>query len=330
MTFNALMVEKDEVGTVSAGVQAIDQGQLPDGDVTIAVEYSTVNYKDGLCLGSGGGLVRSYPHVPGVDLAGVVEQSDSDSFKPGDRVVSTGWRVGETHWGGYAQKARLKSEWLVLLPDSLSTRDAMIIGTAGLTAILAIRRLESTGMKTDDRPVLVTGASGGVGSMAVALLSRLGYEVAAVTGRPDNGPYLEQLGADQIIDRAELAETVKRPLESERWGGCIDSVGGAMLARVLGQMAYNASIVAVGLAGGASLPASVIPFLLRQVSLIGIDSVMCPLSERRVAWVSLARLLPRTVLDDMATSATLAEVPKLGEQILAGQVRGRIVVDVNA
>ena len=326
--FNAMIVEKDDAGQTSASVQQIDLDRLPAGEVTVAVDYSTVNYKDGLCLGPGGGLVRNYPHIPGIDFAGTVEASDDARYEPGDKVVLTGWRVGEAHWGGYAQKARVKADWLVPLPEGLSTRDAMAVGTAGLTAMLAVMALEDHGIKAG--PVLVTGASGGVGSVATAILSHLGYKVAAVTGRPEGADYLRDLGATEIIAREELAETVKRPLEGERWGGCVDAVGGAMLARVLGQMEYGASVAAVGLAGGAGLPATVIPFLLRGVNLLGIDSVMQPYDNRLRAWKRVASDLPMDKLQAMITPATLSDLPRLGADILQGQVRGRVVVDVNS
>lgn len=326
--FNALMVEKNEDGKTAAAVKEIRIEDLPAGDVTVAVEYSTVNYKDGLCIGPGGGLVRKYPHVPGIDFAGTVEASDDDRYRVGDQVVLTGWRVGEAHWGGYSQKARVKGDWLVPLPDGLTTRQAMAVGTAGFTAMLAVMALEDHGIKAG--PVLVTGASGGVGSVATAILSNLGHDVAAVTGRPESADYLRDLGATQIVARADIAETVKRPLEAETWGGCIDAVGGEMLARVLGQMQYGASVAAVGLAGGANLPATVIPFLLRGVNLLGIDSVMQPFDNRLRAWRRIATDLPMGKLDAMIQPATLSDLPKLGADILAGQVRGRVVVDVNA
>ncbi len=273
--FNALVVEKDEAsGKTSASVQRIGEDRLPAGDVTVAVEYSTVNYKDGLCIGPGGGLVRTYPHVPGIDFAGTVEASDDDRYKPGDKVVLTGWRVGESHWGGYAQKARVKADWLVPLPDGITTRQAMAVGTAGFTSMIAVLALEAHGLKPGSGPVLVTGASGGVGSVATAILANLGYEVAAVTGRPQSADYLKSLGASRIVARKEINEAIKKPLEAETWAGCIDAVGGEMLARVLGQMKYGTSVAAVGLAGGATYPGSVIPFLLRSVNLLGIDSVM--------------------------------------------------------
>jgi len=330
MAFNALVVEKDEAGNTSASVQQVGEDRLPAGDVTVAVEYSTLNYKDGLCLGSGGGLVRSWPHVPGIDFAGTVEASDDPRFAPGDKVVLTGWWVGERQWGGYAQKARVRGDWLVPLPAGLSARQAMAVGTAGFTAMLAVMALEDHGLKPGNGPVLVTGAAGGVGSVAVALLAALGHEVAAVTGRPETEGYLRDLGATSIVPRADLAETVKRPLESETWAGCVDAVGGAMLARVLGQLKYGASVAAVGLAGGAALPATVIPFLLRGVNLLGIDSVTRPTADRLRAWERIATDLPMDKLEAMIRPATLADLPDLGRAILKGQVQGRVVVDVNA
>jgi acrylyl-CoA reductase (NADPH) len=329
MTFNALVVEKNEDGKTAAAVQQIGLDQLPDGDVTVAVEYSTVNYKDGLCIGAGGGLVRNYPHVPGIDFAGTVESPDDGRYKAGDKVVLTGWRVGENRWGGYAQKARGKADMLVPLPGGLDTRMAMAVGTAGFTAMLAVMALEDHGLKPGAGPVLVTGAAGGVGSVATAILANLGYEVAAVTGRPDAAEYLTGLGATQIVAREEINETVKRPLEAETWAGCIDAVGGDMLARVLGQMKYGASVSAVGLAGGMGLPTTVIPFLLRGVNLLGIDSVMQPYDNRLRAWARIASDLPLEKLEAMITPATLSDLPGLGRDILKGQVKGRIVVDVN-
>ena len=328
--FNALVVEKDEDGKTSAAVQQISEADLPEAEVTVAVEYSTVNYKDGLCIGPGGGLVRNYPHVPGIDFAGTIEASSDARYKPGDKVVLTGWRVGEAHWGGYSQKARVRADWLVPLPAGLTTRQAMAVGTAGFTAMLAVMALEDHGLKPGHGEVLVTGAAGGVGSVAVAILSALGHEVAAVTGRPETEEYLRGLGATRIVPRAELAETVKRPLESETSTGCVDAVGGAMLARVLGQMKYGASVAAVGLAGGAGLPATVVPFLLRGVNLLGIDSVMQPYANRLRAWERIAKDLPMDKLEAMIQPATLADLPELGAEILNGQVRGRVVVDVNA
>ena len=324
----ALLVEKDDEGKTSASVQEIDEARLPDGNVTVSVEYSTVNYKDGLCIGPGGGLVRNYPHVPGVDFAGVVEASEDTRYAPGDKVVLTGWRVGEGHWGGYAEKARVKADWLVPLPDGLTTRQAMAVGTAGFTSMLAVMALEDQGLQPGQGEVLVTGAAGGVGSVATAILANLGYEVAGVTGRPETEAYLKELGAARVVPREELAETVKRPLEAETWAGCVDAVGGDMLARVLGQMKYGSSVAAVGLAGGAGLPATVIPFLLRGVNLLGIDSVMRPYEDRVRAWERIAKDLPMGKLEAMVQPATLEDLPKLGADILKGQVKGRVVVDV--
>ena len=329
--FNALVVNKDEEsGKTSAAVEQVSLDQLPEGNVVVNVEYSTVNYKDGLCIGPGGGLVREYPHIPGIDLAGTIESSDDPRFSAGDSVVLTGWRVGEVHWGGYSQKARVNADWLVPLPSGLSSRQAMAVGTAGFTAMLAVMALEDHGLKPDQGPVLVTGAAGGVGSVATAILANLGYEVAAVTGRPETEEYLRSLGATRIVPREEINETVKRPLERETWAGCVDAVGGDMLARVLGQMKYGGSVSAVGLAGGAGLPATVIPFLLRGVNLLGIDSVMQPYENRLRAWERIASDLPMDKLEAMIHPATLGDLPALGKDILKGQVKGRVVVDVNA
>ncbi|KUF11785.1 acryloyl-CoA reductase [Pseudoponticoccus marisrubri] len=330
--FKALLVEKDaESGKTHAAVQELDEARLPEGEVTVAVEYSTVNYKDGLCIGPGGGLVRNYPHVPGIDFAGTVEASSDDRYSPGDKVVLTGWRVGEAHWGGYAQKARVKADWLVPLPEGLDTRAAMAVGTAGFTAMLAVMALEDHAMTPKDGPVLVTGAAGGVGSVAVAILAKLGFEVAAVTGRPEQEDYLRGLGASQIVARDELTEVTRKPLESERWAGCVDAVAGAMLGRVLKQMKYGSSVAAIGLAGGAAIEGALItPFILRGVNLLGIDSVLQPVEMRRRAWARIAQDLPMDKLEEMVQPATLADLPQLGHDILKGQVKGRVVVDVNA
>jgi acrylyl-CoA reductase (NADPH) len=329
MSFRALLVEKDDEGKTSASVETLEDDRLPEGEVTVAVEYSTVNYKDGLCIGPGAGLVRTYPHVPGIDFAGTVEASEDDRYSPGDKVVLTGWRVGEAHWGGYAEKARVKADWLVPLPEGLTTRQAMAVGTAGFTAMLAIMALEDHGLKPGDGDVLVTGAAGGVGSVAVAILARLGHSVAAVTGRPEQADYLKELGAATIVPREELTEVTKKPLESERWAGCVDAVAGAMLGRVLKQMNYGASVAAIGLAGGAAIEGALItPFILRGVNLLGIDSVMRPYDDRVRAWSRIASDLPMEKLEAMVEPATLADLPELGRAILKGQVRGRVVVDV--
>ncbi len=326
MTFTALVVDRTDDGTISQSVKELDDTALPEGDVTVRVEYSTVNYKDGLCLTGQGGLVRNYPHVPGVDFAGTVESSSDARYAAGDRVILTGWRVGEVRWGGYASKARVKADWLVPLPKQLTARQAMAVGTAGLTAVLALQALEAHGLTPDKGEVLVTGAAGGVGSVAVAVLAKCGYLVAAVTGRPETEAYLRDLGASRIIARAELAEVSKRPLETETWAGCVDAVGGAMLARVLGQMNYGASVAAVGLAGGSALPATVIPFLLRGVNLLGIDSVHYPYEGRVRAWNRIAVDLPMDKLEAMVSEAKLADLPSIGADILKGAVKGRVVV----
>ena len=328
--FKALVVNKDEEsGKTSAAVEEIDLAQLPQGEVTVAVEYSTVNYKDGLCIGPGGGLVRNYPHVPGIDFSGTVEESSDDRYKPGDKVVLTGWRVGEAHWGGYAQKARVRADWLVPLPKGLDARQAMAVGTAGLTAMLAVQALEDQGLKAG--PVLVTGAAGGVGSVATAILANLGHKVAAVTGRAEQADYLRDLGASDILGREEFEEVTRKPLEGERWGGCVDAVAGAMLGRVLKQMEYGSSVAAIGLAGGAAIEGALItPFILRGVNLLGIDSVMQPYDNRVRAWQRIARDLPMDKLEAMVQPATLSDLPGLGRDILKGQVKGRVVIDVNA
>ncbi|WMS44730.1 MDR family oxidoreductase [Acuticoccus sp. MNP-M23] len=329
----ALIVEKQD-DAVSATIQTIDESRLPAGEpgdqmVTVKISHTTVNYKDGLCVTGTGGLVRNFPHVPGIDFAGTVETSDDPRYKPGDAVVLTGWRVGEAWWGGYAEKARVKGDWLVPLPDGLTARQAMAVGTAGFTAMLAVMALERHGLKTGGRPVLVTGASGGVGSVAVAILSRLGHDVAAVTGRPEQADYLSDLGATSIVPRADLAEAPSRPLGRETYAGCIDAVGGAMLSHALTLLEYGGSAAAVGLAGGAKMDgATVVPFLLRGINLLGIDSVMQPRENRLEAWTRVARDLPMEKLEAMIVPATLDDVPELAEDILKGKVRGRVVVEV--
>lgn len=330
MTFRALVIDKAADGSVSQAVRELDDDLLPEGDVTVHIDYSTLNYKDGLCMHGQGGLVRSYPHVPGVDFSGVVESSEDPRYKSGDRVVLTGWRVGEARWGGYATRARVKADWLVKLPDALSNRQAMAIDTAGLTAMFAVIALEKAGLTPDRGDVLVTGAAGGVGSVAVAILAKLGYTVAAVTGRPEAADYLRNLGASAIVDRAELAEAGAKPLESERWAAAIDAVGGEMLAKILKQMKYNGSAATIGLAAGAAVPSfTVIPFLLRGVNLLGIDSVMRPHEDRVEAWSRIVTDLPMAKLDAMVSEHGLAEMPALGRSILKGGVRGRVVVNPN-
>jgi acrylyl-CoA reductase (NADPH) len=323
-----LLTEKD--GKVTAQITELDEERLPEGDVTVRVQYSTLNYKDGLILNGLGRLVRTYPHVPGVDFAGVVEASQHPRFRPGDNVILTGWRVGEMHWGGYAERARVKGDWLVKLPVDLTARNAMAIGTAGFTAMLCVMALEAHGLTPAAGDVLVTGAAGGVGSVAVAVLAKLGHRVVASTGRADTHAYLKALGAAEIVDRATLAQPSGKPLERERWAGCIDSVGGATLAAVLQQMKYRASVAACGLAGGNKLETTVIPFIIRGVKLLGIDSVMSPREERKEAWERLTRDLPPDKLESMIVPAKLEDLPALSKQILDGKVRGRVVVEIGA
>jgi len=325
--FKALVLD-NLGGSVTAEVRDLSETSLPAGDVTVAIEYSSVNYKDGLVVGGQGGLVKKYPHVPGIDFAGTVIDSQNPAYAIGDRVMLTGWRVGEIHWGGLAQMARVRGEWLVPLPPGLSTREAMAIGTAGFTAMLALITLEDHGLSPAAGEVLVTGAAGGVGSVATALLARRGYPVVASTGRAETTEYLKRLGAAAVIDRSPFAEPAKRPLESERWAACIDSVGGNTLARVLAQTRYGGSVAAVGLAGGSELHHSVVPFLLRGVSLLGIDSVMCSRERRLPAWQRIAEILPRATLAAITVEVGLADVPRIAGEILAGKVRGRVVVNV--
>src|SRR5215831_14601226 len=328
-TFRALVLH-EEGRKVVPRIEALDETRLPQGDVTVAVEYSTLNYKDGMILQGIGRLVRNYPHVPGIDFAGTVERSDSPQFKPGDPVILTGWRVGEIQWGGYAEKARVPASYLVHRPKGITARQAMAIGTAGFTAMLAVIALERHGLEPSAGEVLVTGAAGGLGSIAVALLSHLGNRVVASTGRADQRDYLTALGAADLVERASLAAKPSRPLDSERWAGAIDAVGGNTLATILTQLKYRASVAACGLAGGSDLPATVIPFLLRGVNLLGIDSVMCPRDERTEAWQRLARDLPLDRLERMTQTVPLSGLPELAPQILKGEVRGRTIVDIAA
>jgi len=328
-TFRALVLREDS-GKISAAIETRDNSELPDGDVTVAVRYSTLNYKDGMVLGGIGRLVRDYPHVPGIDFAGVVEESGSDRYKPGDQVILTGWRVGEARWGGYAQKARVKADWLVPLPDGLTDKQAMALGTAGFTAMLAVMDLPDHGIEPDSGPVLVTGGNGGVGGVAIAILAAAGYEVHASTGRPKLADHLKSIGAAEIIARDELDVEPERPLATERWAGVVDAVAGNTLASVLPQMKYHGAVAACGLAGGAQLKTTVVPFLLRGVNLLGIDSVMRPFEDRVTAWRRIASDLPMEQLEAMVQPATLSDLPALGAAILKGQIRGRVVVDVNS
>jgi acrylyl-CoA reductase (NADPH) len=329
-TFRALLSEQGPDRKVTSTIQTLDDSRLPAGDVMVRVEHTTLNYKDGLVLTSGGGLVKTWPHVGGIDFAGTVEASDNPGFRAGDRVVLNGYRVGELHWGGYASRARVKGEWLVKLPDAISTRRAMAIGTAGYTAMLCVLALEKHGVRPAGGEILVTGAAGGVGSVAVAILAKLGYTVVAATGRPQEGDYLRGLGAATIMARKELTEAPDRPLLGERFAGAVDTVSGVMFARALAMLKYGGAAAVCGLAGGASFPGSIIPFILRGVSVYGIDSVMLPMAPRLEAWKRLATDLPMDKLDAMIVGATLADLPALAPQILKGQVRGRIMVDVGA
>jgi acrylyl-CoA reductase (NADPH) len=325
-TFKALRIDKTEKGTTAAIAQ-FDDAELMDGDVTVRVEWSTLNYKDGLALTGKAPVVRRFPMIAGIDFAGTVEQSANPAWKAGDKVVCNGWGMGETHLGAYAEKARVKGDWLVRLPDGMSTRDAMAIGTAGYTAMLSVLALEDHGLKPASGPVVVTGAAGGVGSVATAILGKLGYHVIASTGRAAEADYLKRLGAAEIIERAELA-AAPRPLSKERWAGGVDSVGSNTLANLLSMTKYGGAIAACGLAAGMDLPASVAPFILRGVCLLGIDSVMCPIDRRRVAWTRLARDLDKSKLTEMTGEIPLDQVVDAGSKILAGQVRGRIVVKI--
>jgi len=325
-TFKAIVIEKSDGGQ-KVSLTDFDEANLMEGNVTVRVEWSTVNYKDGLAITGKAPVVRRFPMIPGIDLAGSVESSSDPRWKPGDRVILNGWGLGETHLGGYAEKARVKADWLVPLPARNSARGAMAIGTAGYTAMLAVMALERHGLTPRQGPVIVTGAAGGVGSVAIAILARLGFEVIASTGRPAEADYLRALGASEIIERKELAGAAK-PLGRERWAGGIDSVGSTTLANVLSMTRYGGAVAACGLAGGMDLPATVAPFILRAVSLIGIDSVMCPMEKRREAWKRLASDLDAGKLAPMISEIDLAGVPDACRRIMEGDVRGRIVVKI--
>lgn len=325
--FKGILIEKDEAG-YRASVQGIDDARLPEGDVTVRVDYSSLNYKDGLAITGKGPVVRKFPMVPGIDIAGTVEASANPDYKAGDRVVLNGWGVGETHWGGLAQKARLRGEWLVPLPAAFSARQAVAIGTAGYTAMLCVMALERHGVKPGDGEIVVTGAAGGVGSVAIAVLAKLGYTVVAVSGRSEEGDYLKQLGAAEIIDRSAFSAPGK-PLGKERWAGAVDVVGSHTLANICATTRYRGVVTACGLAGGMDFPSSVAPFILRGVTLIGVDSVMCPRPERLVAWERLGRDLDVAKLDVITREVALAEAIPTAAQLMDGKVRGRVVVDVN-
>ena len=325
--FQALVLRETDRKITSA-IETLSEADLPDGDVTVRVTHTTLNYKDGMVLKGIGRLVREYPHIPGIDFAGVVEVSDNPAYKPGDGVALTGWRVGEVHWGGYAEKARVKSDWLIPLPDGLEAADAMGIGTAGFTAMLAVRKLEEHGLTPGSGQMLVTGGAGGVGGVAIAILAKLGYEVVASTGRPEHHDYLRLMGATEVVGRAELAEEPSRPLNRERFAAAIDNVGGDTLANLLTQVAYGGSVAAVGLAGGAELSTTVLPFLLRGVNLLGVDSVMCPRAQRLETWDRLLKDLPIKKLRQMVRSHRLEDLPSLGVEILEGKIRGRVVIEL--
>ena len=328
-TFRALRLEKTDAAPAITFVD-LTEDDLMEGDVTVRVDYSTINYKDGLALTGKAPVVRKWPLIPGIDFSGVVETSSHGDFKAGDRVILNGWGVGETHDGGYAQKARVKGDWLVKAPDGIDNARAMAIGTAGYTAMLCVLALEKNGVMPASGDVIVTGAAGGVGSVAVAILSKLGYRVIASTGRVDSeGDFLKLLGAAEVIDRAELSAP-GRPLGKERWAAGIDAVGSHTLANVLAQTKYDGTVAACGLAQGMDLPATVAPFIMRNVTLAGVDSAMRPRPQRVQAWTRLASDLDLGLLDSLTSRAVLADLPRLGEQIIAGQVRGRVVVDVNA
>jgi acrylyl-CoA reductase (NADPH) len=325
-TFKAIRIDRADKGTTAALTQ-FDEADLMDGDVTVRVGWSTLNYKDGLAVTGKAPVVRRFPMIAGIDFAGTVEQSTHPRWKAGDQVIGTGWGMGETHLGAYAEKARVKGDWLVALPDGLSARDAMAIGTAGFTAMLAVMALETHGLSPNSGPIVVTGAAGGVGSVATAVLSKLGYHVIASTGRMAEAGYLKSLGAAEVIDRNELSGPAK-PLAKERWAGGVDSVGSTTLANVLSMSKYAGAVAACGLAAGMDLPSSVAPFILRGVCLLGIDSVMCPLERRKAAWDRLARDLDRAKLSEITHEIGLEQVFDVAARILSGDVRGRIVVKI--
>ncbi|GLQ71982.1 acrylyl-CoA reductase (NADPH) [Vibrio penaeicida] len=323
--FQALVLNQEDKKTI-ASIESLDDSHLPEGDVVIDVDYTSLNYKDGLAITGKGKIIRQFPMVPGIDLAGTVVTSSDERYQTGDKVVLTGWGVGENHWGGMAQRASLKADWLVPLPSGLGSKQAMMVGTAGLTAMLCVQAIIDGDVKPEDGEILVTGASGGVGSVAVTLLSTLGYNVVAVSGRVEkNGPLLEKLGASRVIDRSEFEEPA-RALEKQIWAGAIDTVGSKVLAKVLAQMDYNSTVAVCGLAGGFDLPTTVMPFILRNVRLQGVDSVYCPYEKRTVAWEKLTELLPASYFEQACTEIPLIDAPKYAEDITNGQVTGRVVI----
>ncbi len=332
-TFNALVVRESEAGnprSATASIEELTDGDLPDyadsETVVVDIDYSSLNYKDGMALTGRNRIIRSFPMVPGIDFSGTVVSSDSSRFAPGDDVILTGWAVGEKYWGGYSQRQRVKADWLVTRPAGLTSEQAMGIGTAGLTSMLCVLGLEAGGVNPSDGPIVVTGAAGGVGSVAIAILSELGFNVTAVTGRPEEHDYLRSLGASAFVTRDEMSE-VPRPLEAETWAGAVDVVGSNMLARIIAQTKYHGVVTACGLAGGTDLPSTVMPFILRGVRLQGIDSVMAPRADREVAWARLATDLPSDLLTAMTQVVPMSSLPEQGEEIMAGQTRGRLVVD---
>lgn len=327
--FNALVLNQDESKKTTAAIEQLSTSDLPDEDVLVKVDYSSLNYKDGLAVTGKGKIIRNFPMVPGIDMVGTVEESSDARYSAGDKVVLTGWGVGENYWGGFSQYAKLKADWLVPLPKGMDPIRTMQIGTAGLTAMLCVMALEEGGVTPDSGPIIVSGAAGGVGSVAVSILSGLGYKVSAITGRPETEGYLRALGADEILTREEMSAPA-RPLEKQKWAGAVDTVGDTILARILAEADYNGVVTACGLAGGFKLPSTVMPFILRNVRLQGVDSVMCPYERRQEAWERLMTQLPENALGDIAQLISLADVPDYAEKITNGQVQGRVVIDLNA
>ncbi|MBY6187183.1 oxidoreductase [Marinobacter hydrocarbonoclasticus] len=323
--FKALQLHQDEAGQTLAQIVELNNDHLPEGNVTVDVQYSSLNYKDGLAITGTGKIIRDFPMVPGIDFVGTVSDSEDPRYQVGDQVVLTGWGVGERHWGGMSQRARVKGDWLVPLPAGLTPEQTMAIGTAGLTAMLCVQALENAGVKPEQGPILVTGASGGVGSVAVTLLAKAGFEVHAITGREDNAEWLQSLGAHTVLPRSQF-EGQSRPLDKAIWAGAVDTVGGDILAKVLSQMAYDGAVAACGLAASFSLPTTVMPFILRGVKLLGVDSVMCPYERRMAAWERLSADLGDEQFDAFSTVAHLDQVPELAQQIIKGQVRGRVLI----
>ena len=326
--FNALVLNQEDKRTI-ASIEQIDETQLPEGDVLIDVDYSSLNYKGGLAITGKGKIIRNFPMVPGIDLAGTVVSSEDDRYQAGDKVVLTGWGVGENHWGGYSEYAKAKADWLVPLPEQMDPVRTMQIGTAGLTAMLCVMALQEGGVTPESGPVIVSGAAGGVGSVAVSILAGLGYEVTAITGRPETEDYLRSLGATNIVTREEMAAPA-RPLERQRWAGAVDTVGDTILARIIAETNYGGVVTACGLAASFKLPSTVMPFILRNVRLQGVDSVSCPFERRQEAWQRLQKQLPESALGEIAQVISLADLPEYAENITEGQVKGRVVVDLNA